>query len=82
MTKILFLIVNLAEQASRGNKSWGELVEEAEARTPGHGVHMHEKLSSPSRKRYYGDKFIDIEYLGVLCFGIIGLFVFFIFEEC
>ncbi|XP_025077165.1 LOW QUALITY PROTEIN: S phase cyclin A-associated protein in the endoplasmic reticulum-like [Pomacea canaliculata] len=40
-----------AEQASRGNKSWGELVEEAEARTPGHGVHMHEKLSSPSRKR-------------------------------
>jgi len=31
--------------------SWGEIVEEAEARTPGHGVHMHEKLSSPSRKR-------------------------------
>lgn len=40
-----------AEQAARGGKSWGELVEESEARTPGHGVHMHEKLSSPSRKR-------------------------------
>ncbi|KAK7501611.1 hypothetical protein BaRGS_00007042, partial [Batillaria attramentaria] len=40
-----------AEQAARGGKSWGELVDEAEARTPGHGVHMHEKLSSPSRKR-------------------------------
>lgn len=39
------------EIASRDGKSWGEMVEEAEARTPGHGVHMHEKLSSPSRKR-------------------------------
>ncbi|XP_033749375.1 S phase cyclin A-associated protein in the endoplasmic reticulum-like isoform X2 [Pecten maximus] len=31
--------------------SWGEIVDEAETRTPGHGVHMHEKLSSPSRRR-------------------------------
>ncbi|XP_069138019.1 S phase cyclin A-associated protein in the endoplasmic reticulum-like isoform X2 [Argopecten irradians] len=31
--------------------SWGEMVDEAEKRTPGHGVHMHEKLSSPSRRR-------------------------------
>ncbi|ESO94542.1 hypothetical protein LOTGIDRAFT_215534 [Lottia gigantea] len=35
----------------RCNKSWSDMVEEAEERTPGHGVHMHEKLSSPSRKR-------------------------------
>ena len=39
------------ERAKRDGMSWGEIVEEAEARTPGHGVHMHEKLSSPSRKR-------------------------------
>ncbi|XP_076101540.1 S phase cyclin A-associated protein in the endoplasmic reticulum-like isoform X1 [Mytilus galloprovincialis] len=41
------------EKASGVNKSWGELVEddEEEVRTPGHAVHMHEKLSSPSRKR-------------------------------
>ncbi|KAL8602246.1 hypothetical protein ACOMHN_022759 [Nucella lapillus] len=39
------------EIASRDGKSWGEMVDEAETRTPGHGVHMHEKLSSPSRKR-------------------------------
>lgn len=35
----------------RKSKNWGDIVDEAEARTPGHGVHMHEKLSSPSRKR-------------------------------
>lgn len=35
----------------RMSKNWGEIVDEAEGRTPGHGVHMHEKLSSPSRKR-------------------------------
>ncbi|XP_048254024.1 S phase cyclin A-associated protein in the endoplasmic reticulum-like [Haliotis rufescens] len=39
------------EQESSGRKSWGEMAEEADARTPGHGAHMHEKLSSPSRKR-------------------------------
>ncbi|XP_034032395.1 S phase cyclin A-associated protein in the endoplasmic reticulum isoform X3 [Thalassophryne amazonica] len=31
--------------------SWGDIVEEEPARPPGHGIHMHEKLSSPSRKR-------------------------------
>ncbi|KAK3096644.1 hypothetical protein FSP39_001987 [Pinctada imbricata] len=38
---------------SERNRSWGDMVEEdeVEARTPGHAVHMHEKLSSPSRKR-------------------------------
>ncbi|XP_056020838.1 S phase cyclin A-associated protein in the endoplasmic reticulum-like isoform X2 [Ostrea edulis] len=42
-----------AQSDSEKNKSWGEMVEEdeQEARTPGHAVHMHEKLSSPSRKR-------------------------------
>ncbi|KAL5005177.1 hypothetical protein ScPMuIL_018633 [Solemya velum] len=38
-------------KAAGANKSWGEMVEEAEARTPGHAVHMHAKLSSPSRRR-------------------------------
>ncbi|XP_062612464.1 S phase cyclin A-associated protein in the endoplasmic reticulum-like isoform X2 [Saccostrea cucullata] len=42
-----------AKSESERNKSWGEMVEEdeEEVRTPGHAVHMHEKLSSPSRKR-------------------------------
>ena len=31
--------------------NWLEMVDELEARTPGHGVHMHRKLSSPSRQR-------------------------------
>ncbi|CAK8676515.1 unnamed protein product [Clavelina lepadiformis] len=31
--------------------SWGDLVEEEELREPGRAVQMHEKLSSPSRKR-------------------------------
>jgi len=30
--------------------SWAD-IDEAETRTPGRGAHMHEKLSSPSRKR-------------------------------
>ncbi|CAL1531856.1 unnamed protein product [Lymnaea stagnalis] len=38
-------------EMNQGSMSWGDLVEAEEARTPGHGVHMHEKLSSPSRKR-------------------------------
>lgn len=29
---------------------WADL-DEADSRTPGRGAHMHEKLSSPSRKR-------------------------------
>ncbi|XP_078316158.1 S phase cyclin A-associated protein in the endoplasmic reticulum-like isoform X2 [Crassostrea virginica] len=42
-----------AQSDSEKNKSWGEMVEdeEQEVRTPGKAVHMHEKLSSPSRKR-------------------------------
>lgn len=42
-----------AQSDSEKNKSWGDMVEEdeQEVRTPGHAVHMHEKLSSPSRKR-------------------------------
>ncbi|XP_012935798.1 S phase cyclin A-associated protein in the endoplasmic reticulum [Aplysia californica] len=41
-----------AEMKVSSEMSWGDLVVEADdARTPGHGVHMHEKLSSPSRKR-------------------------------
>ncbi|KAM6302398.1 S phase cyclin A-associated protein in the endoplasmic reticulum isoform 1-T1 [Podargus strigoides] len=35
----------------RQSNSWGDRVEEEPARPPGHGIHMHEKLSSPSRKR-------------------------------
>ena len=33
--------------------SWGDMVEEEEVstRTPGRSVRVHEKLSSPSRKR-------------------------------
>ncbi|XP_077988787.1 S phase cyclin A-associated protein in the endoplasmic reticulum-like [Glandiceps talaboti] len=35
---------------SRDTASWADMVE-VEERTPGHALHMHEKLSSPSRKR-------------------------------
>ncbi|XP_062246269.1 S phase cyclin A-associated protein in the endoplasmic reticulum isoform X3 [Platichthys flesus] len=40
-----------AREPWRQSTSWGEIVEEEPARPPGHGIHMHEKLSSPSRKR-------------------------------
>ncbi|XP_029290664.1 S phase cyclin A-associated protein in the endoplasmic reticulum isoform X3 [Cottoperca gobio] len=40
-----------AREPWRQNTSWGDIVEEEPARPPGHGIHMHEKLSSPSRKR-------------------------------
>ncbi|KAK7009489.1 S phase cyclin A-associated protein in the endoplasmic reticulum-like isoform X1 [Biomphalaria glabrata] len=43
--------VHEAEMKQGSMLSWGDLVEAEEARMPGHGVHMHEKLSSPSRKR-------------------------------
>ncbi|KAH9488551.1 hypothetical protein Btru_061807, partial [Bulinus truncatus] len=43
--------VHEAEMKQGSMLSWGELVEAEETRMPGHGVHMHEKLSSPSRKR-------------------------------
>ena len=42
-----------AKAETRSPTAWADEVDEAEAgRTPGRGVHMHEKLSSPSRKRY------------------------------
>uniref|UniRef100_A0AAQ4RNV5 S-phase cyclin A associated protein in the ER n=1 Tax=Gasterosteus aculeatus aculeatus TaxID=481459 RepID=A0AAQ4RNV5_GASAC len=40
-----------AREPWRQSNSWGDIVEEEPARPPGHGIHMHEKLSSPSRKR-------------------------------
>ncbi|XP_067357419.1 S phase cyclin A-associated protein in the endoplasmic reticulum isoform X3 [Channa argus] len=40
-----------ARETWRQSNSWGDIVEEEPARPPGHGIHMHEKLSSPSRKR-------------------------------
>ncbi|XP_057691782.1 S phase cyclin A-associated protein in the endoplasmic reticulum isoform X1 [Corythoichthys intestinalis] len=40
-----------ARESWRQNTSWGDMVEEEPSRPPGHGIHMHEKLSSPSRKR-------------------------------
>ncbi|XP_043980174.1 S phase cyclin A-associated protein in the endoplasmic reticulum isoform X1 [Gambusia affinis] len=40
-----------ARESWRQSTSWGDMVEEEPARPPGHGIHMHEKLSSPSRKR-------------------------------
>nr|XP_003226435.1 PREDICTED: S phase cyclin A-associated protein in the endoplasmic reticulum [Anolis carolinensis] len=40
-----------ARESWRQNNSWGDIVEEEPSRPPGHGIHMHEKLSSPSRKR-------------------------------
>ncbi|XP_038079057.1 S phase cyclin A-associated protein in the endoplasmic reticulum-like isoform X2 [Patiria miniata] len=40
-------------QGQQSPISWGEMVEisEIEGRPPGYALHMHEKLSSPSRKR-------------------------------
>ncbi|XP_056273772.1 S phase cyclin A-associated protein in the endoplasmic reticulum isoform X2 [Pseudoliparis swirei] len=40
-----------AREPWRQSNSWGDIVDEEPARPPGHGIHMHEKLSSPSRKR-------------------------------
>ncbi|XP_014004071.2 S phase cyclin A-associated protein in the endoplasmic reticulum isoform X5 [Salmo salar] len=40
-----------AREPWRRSTSWGDIVEEEPSRPPGHGIHMHEKLSSPSRKR-------------------------------
>ena len=43
----------LDESEYRSQHSWGDIVDETDevSRTPGKAVHMHEKLSSPSRKR-------------------------------
>ncbi|XP_024136587.1 S phase cyclin A-associated protein in the endoplasmic reticulum isoform X3 [Oryzias melastigma] len=40
-----------AREPWRQSTTWGDIVEEEPSRPPGHGIHMHEKLSSPSRKR-------------------------------
>lgn len=45
------LAFSVAREPWRQSTSWGDIVEEEPARPPGHGIHMHEKLSSPSRKR-------------------------------
>ncbi|XP_060063771.1 S phase cyclin A-associated protein in the endoplasmic reticulum-like [Ylistrum balloti] len=45
------LCAQYEDAEGKPKRSWGEIVDEAETRTPGHGVHMHEKLSSPSRRR-------------------------------
>ncbi|XP_059952938.1 S phase cyclin A-associated protein in the endoplasmic reticulum isoform X8 [Mesoplodon densirostris] len=47
----VFFFLKTARESWRQNTSWGDIVEEEPARPPGHGIHMHEKLSSPSRKR-------------------------------
>ncbi len=48
-----FSILPFAEDSEyRSTHSWGDRVETEDfSRTPGKAVHMHEKLSSPSRKR-------------------------------
>ncbi|RXN27675.1 S phase cyclin A-associated in the endoplasmic reticulum isoform X1 [Labeo rohita] len=43
--------VKVSREPWRQSTSWGDMVEEEPSRPPGHGIHMHEKLSSPSRKR-------------------------------
>ncbi|XP_014004070.2 S phase cyclin A-associated protein in the endoplasmic reticulum isoform X4 [Salmo salar] len=43
--------LSAAREPWRRSTSWGDIVEEEPSRPPGHGIHMHEKLSSPSRKR-------------------------------
>lgn len=50
----LFLVITydvfLADHSGDQDSSWGDLVEQAE-RPPGRAVHLHQRLSSPSRKR-------------------------------
>jgi len=48
-TNGIFVVVE--EVRSRKDVKWSDLVDEADSRTPGRVVHVHEKLSSPSRKR-------------------------------
>ena len=50
--RVMLVALCTAQQQDGGRASWGEMVEEAESRTPGRVVHVHEKLSSPSRKRW------------------------------
>lgn len=67
-TKVSFFVVlPVAREPWRQTTSWGDMVEEEPARPPGHGIHMHEKLSSPSRKRYsVTDEIFFLFYLLVL----------------
>ena len=44
-----------AEHSSGQNLSWGDKVDQSEGRPPGRAVQMHQKLSSPSRKKYAGN---------------------------
>uniref|UniRef100_A0A3B3CUF4 S-phase cyclin A-associated protein in the ER n=1 Tax=Oryzias melastigma TaxID=30732 RepID=A0A3B3CUF4_ORYME len=46
-----FTDVYASREPWRQSTTWGDIVEEEPSRPPGHGIHMHEKLSSPSRKR-------------------------------
>lgn len=39
-----------ADHSGDMESNWGDLVEQAE-RPPGRAVHLHQRLSSPSRKR-------------------------------
>ncbi|CAH1796803.1 unnamed protein product [Owenia fusiformis] len=47
------MLADYEKRAQSGMSVWSDMVEDEdfEQRTPGRGVHMHEKLSSPSRKR-------------------------------
>ena len=57
-------------QRCSSSMSWGEIVEMAEmdGRPPGYALHMHEKLSSPSRKRYRSSVWFGFGYMGHLRF--------------
>lgn len=63
----------VAHESWRQSSSWGDMVEEEPSRPPGHGIHMHEKLSSPSRKRF--ELYVEVFVLGInlhhrSCWGI------------
>ena len=47
-----FFLLIAASHASGQSVSWGDLVDQSEGRSPGRAVQMHQKLSSPSRKKY------------------------------
>ena len=49
--KFIERVIFPADHSADMESSWGDLVEQAE-RPPGRAVHLHQRLSSPSRKRY------------------------------
>lgn len=49
---VIFVLSIIADQEQHAGMTWGDLMEEEEIREPGRAVQMHEKLSSPSRRRY------------------------------